>query len=107
MVIVSILFIIAVVFSIGACICTYKIFANSKELKSALDTKTFEYQKLKMQYDVLSSEFDVIKKENKQLKLELEAERKVIASHNCKSVDELPKTEKVAKLIGRKPKATK
>ena len=38
---------------------------------------------------------------------ELDAERKVIAVNNVKSVEDLPKTEKVAKPRGRKPKATK
>ena len=44
---------------------------------------------------------------NKQLKQELIAERKVIQANNIKSVEELPKVERVSKPRGRKPKATK
>lgn len=106
MLIVSILFLISFTFALGACICAYKILINCKQLQSALKTENFEHQTLKMKYDTAIADYKVIQKENAQLKAELSAERKITAAYNCKAVDELPKTEKVAKPRGRK-KTTK
>lgn len=88
-------------------ICAIGAFISNSKLKKEYENVVGNYLRLKMQYDTLKHDRDVLSKENKQLKIELDAEKKVTASNNIKSIDELPKTEKVAKPRGRKPKATK
>lgn len=100
-------FTLIMVLSVLGLVCAIGAFISNSKLKKEYENVVGNYQKLKMQYDSLKHEKDVLVKENKQLKIELDAERKVTASNNVKSVEDLPKTEKVAKPRGRKPKATK
>lgn len=100
-------FTLIMVLSVLGLVCAIGAFVSNSKLKKEYENVVYNYQKLKMQYDSLKHEKDVLVKENKQLKTELDAERKVIAVNNVKSVEDLPKTEKVAKPRGRKPKATK
>lgn len=100
-------FTLIMVLSVLGLVCAIGAFISNSKLKKEYENFVGNYQKLKMQYDSLKHEKDVLVKENKQLKTELDAERKVIAVNNVKSVEDLPKTEKVAKPRGRKPKATK
>ena len=102
-----IIFILFIVLSVLGLVCAIGAFISNSKLKKEYENVVGNYQRLKMQYDTLKHDRDVLSKENKQLKIELDAERKVIASNNITSVEELPKTEKVAKPRGRKPKATK
>ena len=103
----AILCLIGIVCSILAVFFSLKMKKACKEANDMLVDLNKLHQTLRLKHDTLKREKEVLEKENKQLKTELEAERKVIAAHNCKSVEELPKTEKVAKPRGRKPKATK
>lgn len=103
----TLIFILVMVLSVLGLVCSIGAFISNSKLKKEYENVVYNYQKLKMQYDSLKHEKDVLVKENKQLKTELDAERKVIAANNIKSVEDLPKTEKVAKPRGRKPKATK
>lgn len=100
-------FTLIMVLSVLGLVCAIGAFISNSKLKKEYENVVGNYQKLKMQYDSLKHEKDVLVKENKQLKTELDAERKVTTSNNVKSVEDLPKTEKVAKPRGRKPKATK
>lgn len=100
-------FTLIMVLSVLGFVCAIGAFISNSKLKKEYENVVCNYQKLKMQYDSLKHEKDVLVKENKQLKTELDAERKVTAANNVKSVEDLPKTEKVAKPRGRKPKATK
>lgn len=101
----TLIFILFMVLSVLGLVCAIGAFISSSKLKKEYENVVGNYQKLKMQYDSLKHEKDVLVKENKQLKTELDAERKVTASNNVKSVEDLPKTEKVAKPRGRKPKS--
>ena len=96
-----VLILIVILGSLGL-ICAIGAFISNSKLKKEYDNVVGNYQRLKMQYDSLKHERDVLMKENKQLKTELDAERKVTTSNNVKSVEELPKTEKVAKPRVRK-----
>lgn len=98
-----IIFILFMVLSVLGLVCAIGAFVSNSKLKKEYENVVGNYQRLKMQYDSLKHEKDVLVKENKQLKTELDAERKVVAANNVKSVEELPKTEKVAKPRGRKP----
>lgn len=101
---------LSIVLAILIAFATYKAFKMEKAYKKlANDYEELYYdkQKLQMTYDTLKREKNVLMEENKQLKSELIAERKVIQANNIKSVEELPRVEKVSKPRGRKPKTTK
>lgn len=102
-----VLSIIGLICAISAVFYSLKLRKAYKESSDMLVDLNQIHQTLRLKYDTLKREKDVLAKENSQLKSELEAERKVIKANNIKSVEELPKTEKVAKPRGRKPKATK
>lgn len=98
----TLIFILVMILCVLGLVCSIGAFVSNSKLKKEYENVVGNYQKLKMQYDSLKHEKDVLAKENKQLKTELDAERKVTAANNIKSVEELPKTVKVAKPRGRK-----
>lgn len=93
-----ILSLIGLVTSLFAYISSKKI---CKEYNDLLD-KYAELKTIEMRYDCLVRENKVLVQENKQLKDELHAERKIAKSNNVKKVEDLPKTEKVSKPRTRK-----
>lgn len=98
----TLIFILVMILCVLGLVCSIGAFVSNSKLKKEYDNVVGNYQRLKMQYDTLKHDRDVLIKENKQLKTELDAERKVTTSNNVKSVEELPKTEKVAKPRVRK-----
>lgn len=102
-----ILSIIGLICTICAIVSALKLAKSCKKANDKLEDLYKAYQTVRLKYDTLKREKDILERENSQLKVELDAERQVIAAHNCKAVEELPKTEKVSKPRGRKPKTTK
>lgn len=98
--------ILAILIAFATC-KAFKMEKAYKKLANDYEELYYDKQKLQMTYDTLKREKNVLMEENKQLKSELIAERKVIQANNIKSVEELPRVEKVSKPRGRKPKTTK
>lgn len=102
-----ILSIIGLICAICAIVSALKLVKSCKEANDKLEDLYQAYQTVKLKYDTLKREKDVLVKENAQLKTELEAERLAVKKANVKSVEALPKTEKVTKPRTRKLKTTK
>lgn len=98
----DIIFSLIIILNVCVVVLSILVGKNFKKISEEYKELESKYSLLQMQYDCSVSESIVFKKEIKQLKEELDAERKVAKSNNVKKVEDLPKTEKVSKPRTRK-----